>query len=223
MGWRDGGDGGDGAVSAGRAEPHSRFSTRLLVERLAWGAGLVGLGVWALAGLLSVAGRHAALQRFRQPDQSLWAQERIAAWRATFGRESPPALGVLRIPRIGLEVPILEGIDAWTLNRAVGHIDGTAVPGADGNSGIAGHRDGFFRGLKDVRPGDALEIETHQGTETYRVERAWVVEPTDLSALDPTPARSVTLVTCYPFYFVGPAPQRYIVRAVLPPVGPRSN
>ena len=127
---------------------------------------------------------------------------------------APPPLAVLRIPKIRLEVPVLPGTDDVTLNRAVGHIDDTALPGTDGNSGIAGHRDGFFRGLKDIGPEDVIELETLRGKEVYRVERTWVVDPEDVSVLDPTPAGSLTLVTCYPFYYVGPAPQRYIVRAV---------
>ena len=93
-------------------------------------------------------------------------------------------------------------------------IEGTALPGTDGNSGIAGHRDGFFRGLKDIAARDAIELETIEGKQMYRVERTWIVEPADVSVLDPTPVRSLTLVTCYPFYFVGSAPQRFIVRAV---------
>jgi LPXTG-site transpeptidase (sortase) family protein len=87
-------------------------------------------------------------------------------------------------------------------------------PGTEGNVGIAGHRDGFFRALKDIAEGDAIELQTLGGRETYRVERTWIVEPEDVSVLDPTPSRSLTLVTCYPFYFVGSAPQRFIVRAV---------
>ena len=86
--------------------------------------------------------------------------------------------------------------------------------GTDGNSGIAGHRDGFFRGLKDIGPADTIQLETLRGTEVYRVERTWVVDPEDVSVLDATLTPSLTLVTCYPFYHVGPAPQRYIVRAV---------
>ena len=109
---------------------------------------------------------------------------------------------------------MLPGTDDRTLDRAVGHIEDTAQPGTDGNSGIAGHRDGFFRGLKDIVPGDAIELDTLQGKDVYRVERTWVVDPEDVSVLDPTPARALTLVTCYPFYFVGSAPQRFIVRAV---------
>ena len=128
---------------------------------------------------------------------------------------APPPLAVLRIPKIRLEVAVLPGTDDFVLNRAVGHIEGTALPGTDGNSAIAGHRDGFFRGLKDIGPGDGIEIDTLRGRETYRVERMWVVEPEDVWVLDATPVRSITLVTCYPFYFVGSAPHRYIVRAVL--------
>jgi sortase A len=120
---------------------------------------------------------------------------------------------VLRIPRIGVEAPLLEGTDDWTLNRGVGHIEDTAAPGAAGNVGIAGHRDGFFRALKDVNEGDLLEIETRAGVAHYRIERTWIVAPDDVSVLDPTAVPSVTLVTCYPFYFVGSAPQRFIVRA----------
>jgi sortase A len=96
----------------------------------------------------------------------------------------------------------------------LGHIEDTAPPGTDGNTGIAGHRDGFFRVLKDITEGDTIELQTLAGRETYRVERTWIVEPEDVSVLDPTPSRSLTLVTCYPFYFVGSAPQRFIVRAV---------
>ena len=110
---------------------------------------------------------------------------------------------------------MLPGTDDGTLDRAVGHIEGTANPGAEGNAGIAGHRDGFFRGLKDIIPGDVIELDTLQGSDSYRVERVWIVDPEDVSVLDPTSTRALTLVTCYPFYFVGSAPRRFIVRAVL--------
>ena len=155
--------------------------------------------------------RHAA----GTPDQSLWSPERIVAWRKAVDEPAATPLAVLRIPRLRLEVPVLPGTDDRTLDRAVGHIDDTALPGADGNSGIAGHRDGFFRGLKDIAEGDVIELETAKVKEVYRVERTWVVDPEDVSVLDPTPTRALTLVTCYPFYYIGPAPRRFIVRAVL--------
>jgi len=195
------------------------------VERSAWTVGIVCLVISDAAYVDGARGaRHelgrfallqaAALPRTPVPDLSLWDQVRITAWRRSLSEPAPPPLAVLRIPKIRLEVPVLPGTDDLTLNRAVGHIDDTALPGTDGNSGIAGHRDGFFRGLKDIEPEDAIELDTLRGKEVYRVERIWVVDPDDVSVLDPTPARSLTLVTCYPFYYVGPAPQRYIVRAV---------
>jgi sortase A len=174
-----------------------------------WAAAAARLDVASFASPQSVAPRAGT------PDQSLWSPERIVAWRKAVGEPAAIPLAVLRIPRIGLEVPVLPGTDDRTLDRAVGHIDDTALPGADGNSGIAGHRDGFFRGLKDIAEGDVIELETTQVKEIYRVERTWVVDPEDVSVLDPTPTRALTLVTCYPFYYVGPAPRRYIVRAVL--------
>ncbi len=203
-----------------------RAQLRQLIERVAWIAGGALVAIWILATLFRAVDSRQQINRFMAvraaeagsastPDQRLWSPERIRAWRETLSRQAPQALGVLRISRIGLEVPILEGTDDWTLNRAVGHIADTAAPGANGNSGIAGHRDGFFRGLKDVKEGDEIALETRHGRETYRVERTWIVDPTDVSVLDPTPAPAITLVTCYPFYFIGSAPQRFIVRAVV--------
>jgi sortase A len=189
------------------------------VEIVAWTVGVLCLSAWSFAALSGHAGRREAFRQFAAlkalgpPDQRLWSPERIKAWNEAQKQPAAP-LAILRIPRIGLEVPILEGTDEWTLNRAAGHIADTAAPGADGNSGIAGHRDGYFRPLKDVTVGDVLEIETPRGSTTYRIERTWIVDPEDVSVLDPTPVSSVTLVTCYPFYFVGSAPQRFIVRAV---------
>jgi len=200
------------------------------VERTAWTAGIVCLVTCGVLYIDGSAGARYELERFAllqaaalqqppAPDLSLWDPKRITAWRRALIEPAPPPLAVLRIPKIRLEVPVLRGTDDFTLNRAVGHVDETALPGTDGNSGIAGHRDGFFRGLKDIGPGDAIELETLREKEVYRVERTWVVDPEDVSVLNPTSTRSLTLVTCYPFYHVGPAPQRYIVRAVLTDTG----
>jgi sortase A len=202
----------------------SRRRLLLVVEIVCLALGLAGL---ARLGLfrhkVATETRH-ELERFAEvralasptgtPDQSLWSPVRVNAWRQAIGEPVPAPLAVLRIPKIRLEVPVLPGTDDHTLDRAAGHIEDTAQPGMDGNSGIAGHRDGFFRGLKDITPGDMIELDTLQGTDVYRVERTWVVKPEDVSVLDPTPTPALTLVTCYPFYFVGSAPERFIVRAV---------
>jgi sortase A len=208
-----------------RQQTSSRFPRFLMItEAFAWVVGIVLLadyGAWYIEG---ATGNQQAMQQFARlqaasqeragtVDVTLWSRERIDAWRSTLNLPSPAPLAVLRIPRIRLEVPVLEGTDEVALNRALGHIEGTATPGMDGNAGIAGHRDGFFRGLKDIAVGDDIELETLQAKEIYRVERIWIVDPEDVSVLDPTASPSLTLVTCYPLYFIGPAPKRFIVRA----------
>jgi len=196
-----------------------------IVEAVAWAAGIVCLAYVGVRHVDSVTSNRESMRRFtelttadhrrgRSVDVTLWSEARIKAWQSTRDSAGPTPLAILRIPRIRLEVPVLEGTDELTLNRAVGHIEDTATPGADGNAGIAGHRDGFFRGLMNLVGGDAIELESLHGTESYQIERTWIVNPDDVSVLDPTPGRSLTLVTCYPFYFIGSAPQRYIVRAV---------
>ena len=189
----------------------------MLVEGATWFFGVVGLVAWGTYHLRSAAAAHLDVARFvpTGSNRSLWSPERIVAWRNALAEPAAAPLAVLRIPKLGLEVPVLPGTDDRTLDRAVGHIDDTALPGAEGNSGVAGHRDGFFRGLKDIAEGDVIELETTRVKEIYRVERIWVVDPEDVSVLDPTPTRTLTLVTCYPFYYIGPAPRRFIVRAVL--------
>jgi sortase A len=124
-------------------------------------------------------------------------------------------LAVLSIPKLGLDVPVFEGTGELTLNQGAGRIVGTARPGEQGNIGIAGHRDGFFRGLKDVRVGDRIELAVLGRRSAYTVDSITVVKPGDVSVLRARARPSLTLVTCYPFYFVGDAPQRYIVQASL--------
>ena len=148
-----------------------------------------------------------------QPDFRLWSKQRVAAYEASLNSTLPLPLGVLKIPSINLEVPLLEGTDDLTLNRAVGHIEGTAAPGGLGNIGVAGHRDGFFRGLKDIQTGQAIELVHQQRTDRYVVDEILIVAPEETSVLSDRPQPSLTLVTCYPFYFVGSAPSRYIVHA----------
>lgn len=123
------------------------------------------------------------------------------------------SLGRLEVPRLGLAVIVAAGVDNKTLRRAAGHIPGTALPGETGNVGIAGHRDSFFRPLKDIAAGDQVVLTTPYGTFLYEVESTQIVGPRRVDVLDPTPEPALTLVTCYPFYYVGSAPKRFIVRA----------
>lgn len=134
----------------------------------------------------------------------------------------PPAeegalVGTLRVPRLDLEVAILEGTGNRTLRRGVGHIPGTALPGQDGNAGIAGHRDSFFRSLEGLQVGDRIEVDTLEGSFVYVADAVKIVDPEDVEVLDARPGRDrdLTLVTCYPFYYLGEAPLRYIIHAHL--------
>jgi sortase A len=123
------------------------------------------------------------------------------------------ALGRIEIARIGLAAMIFEGTDRRTLRRAVGHIPGTPLPGQQGNVAITGHRDTFFRPLRNIHSDDEITLTTLDGTYRYLVDSTQVVGPEDTQVLDASGDTILTLVTCYPFYFVGPAPKRFIVRA----------
>jgi sortase A len=141
-----------------------------------------------------------------------WSRARVAKYEATL--DTPVrAIGRLEIPEVDLSVMVLEGTDANTLDRAVGHIPGTARPGGHGNIGIAGHRDSYFRGLRHLKAGDALSLTTLDGTARYEIDKIEVVKPARADVLDPTDHPTLTLVTCYPFFHVGDAPLRYIVHA----------
>lgn len=146
-------------------------------------------------------------------DFSLWSKKRVTEYQESLAANLDAPLAVLRVPRLGLEAPLLEGTDDVTLNRGLGHIPGTSRPGERGNVGIAGHRDGFFRILKDIAAGDRIELLMPKGTEEYVVDQIGLVKPEDVSVLQLRPQPSLTLVTCYPFYYIGSAPQRYIVHA----------
>jgi len=128
-------------------------------------------------------------------------------------------LGLIEISAIGLEVMILEGTDDGVLRRGVGHIPGTPLPGQQGNVSIAGHRDTFFRPLRKIRKNDEITLTTLNGTFRYRVDFTQVIDPENTRVLANSDEAILTLVTCYPFYFVGSAPKRFIVRAHRVPLG----
>jgi len=122
-------------------------------------------------------------------------------------------IGRLQIPRLGIALMVAEGVDPLTLRRGAGHIPGTALPGQPGNSGISAHRDTYFRALRNIKQQDLITITTPLGDFLYRVVSTRVVDPSEYTVLDPGEKQILTLVTCYPFYFIGSAPSRFIVRA----------
>jgi len=163
--------------------------------------------------------RAQAVEQFRiaslaPADQTLWSQKRVVAYaEAQKSGDAPQAL--LRIPKLTLEVPVYGDTSEFNLDRGAGRIPGTAGLQDAGNIGIAAHRDGFFRKLKDVELGMDVFLEHDGRTYRYQITEISIVTPQESGVLAPTSKPSVTLVTCYPFYFVGSAPKRFIVRAEL--------
>jgi sortase A len=209
-------------------------------ERIFLASGLTLMAVWGAARFHSAISSRAAIAQFeaageansavgpaspKDPvlgspiDFSLWSPKRIAAYEDSLAKKTGVPLAILRIPKINLEVPVFNDTDDLTLNRGVGRILGTARVGESGNLGIAGHRDGFFRGLQSISPGDVLELVRPGDSDQYVVSEIRIVTPDDISVLRPTTVPTVTLVTCFPFYFVGHAPKRYIVTAPLAKIG----
>jgi sortase A len=204
-------------------------------QRLLMVAGVLLLGVYVGTSFHAAIMSHIAANKFAAADASLtskdpegtlreapkkvdftsWSAKRVVAYEESLQRHFDPALAMMRIRRLGLEAPIFEGVDDLTLDRGVGHIPGTAQPGGMGNVAVAGHRDGFFRVLKDIALGDQIEVLTAGEKYTYSVDQIVIVLPNDVSVLESGSAKSLTMVTCYPFYFVGSAPKRYIVQALL--------
>jgi sortase A len=219
--------------------------------------GLVLLGIWGGARIQGTISSRAAVKRFEsdqlqplkasaitmndptsgsQVDFSLWSAKRVDAYKQSLANKVDRPLAVVRVPKIHLEVPLYNDTDDLTLNRGVGRILGTARVGEGGNLGIAGHRDGFFRGLKELGPGDEINLLISERSEAYVVDKIQIVYPEDVSVLKSTEVPALTLVTCFPFYYVGSAPQRFIVHASLkasqshqqvmqskPPVGKINN
>jgi sortase A len=196
------------------------------VERILLAVGLALLALWGVARFHGSLASRAALRRFKanvqastgsEPgvDFTLWSPQRITAYKDSLAAKKDLPLAILRIPKINLEVPVFNDTDDLTLNRGVGRILGTAQIGQPGNVGIAGHRDGFFRGLKDVARDDYLELARPGHTDKYVITEIQIVNPDDVRVLDATESPTLTLITCYPFYFVGSAPQRYVVTASL--------
>ena len=193
----------------------ARRTAALVVERLLLLVALAAIGY--VAGSVGGATLYQDYES-RQLDAVLRGAQPAAPANAVAAERR--VLGRLEIPTLGVSTIVREGEDARTLQLAVGHIAGTALPGTAGNMGLAGHRDTFFRRLREIDRGDVIRLVAVEGTYTYVVDSTQIVDPDDLWVLDPTPEPSLTLVTCYPFTYLGAAPERFIVRARLVPSAP---
>lgn len=154
------------------------------------------------------------LSTYPAPDQSLWDAKQIKDYEAALQARYPPPLGLLIIRDLNIEVPIYNGTEEHILDRGAGRIKGMARMNEDGNLGISAHRDSFFRGLKDIEMGDEVLVQSAHGVVKYAVSNIRIVPKDDVSVLAPVKTKTLTLVTCYPFYHVGAAPERMIVTAL---------
>ena len=179
---------------------------------------LLALGVGCLTWYGSVVGRAA----FYQAREKAALEQRLASRplpgeepsdTRALDRDARLLIGRLDIPRLDLSVVVMEGDDDRTLRVAIGHLPDTPLPWELGNAALAGHRDTFFRSLKDIRAGDEIRLATPHGEFRYVVQRIFIVDPEDVWILNPSPRASLTLITCFPFTYVGHAPQRFVVQA----------
>jgi sortase A len=203
-----------------RAEHLDSPGARLLrwAERLLLAAGGAMLG-WCVLNVADAAVSQWTARRSLEAAAPLVGPAQLAAPAPTSGvlpRSSPirgTAVAALSIPRVRLSAVVLHGSDTQTLRRGPGHLENTALPGESGNVVIAGHRDSFFRALRDIAPEDDIFLDTAVGRFHYRVSSLRVISAHDVSVIKPTPAPVLTLITCYPFSLIGPAPDRFMVRA----------
>jgi sortase A len=170
---------------------------------------LIWVGATAMHAVTYQAEQNARIGRLSA------ATDHLAADRAGMASRSEATfpIGRLEIPRVGLSAVVMEGDDEHTLKIAVGHLPDTPLPWQDGNAALAGHRDTFFRTIRHLHTGDEIRLVTPRGTFRYRATRQLVVEPDELWVLGPSSTTALTLITCYPFNFVGPAPRRFVVHA----------
>jgi sortase A len=145
-----------------------------------------------------------------QLDKTLNAAPALAA-----DNSGPPPIGRIEIPRVGVSAIVEEGYSDATLAESVGHLTGTALPGQPGNVALAAHRDTYFRDLEDIQNGDEIYFTTATAIYKYRVSSTDIVDPSDVAVLAPSTDSRLTLITCYPFHYVGPAPKRFVVTAQL--------
>jgi sortase A len=188
------------------------LTVRAVVHRSLIWAGIAAIG--CAGGTAAYGGIAERLQSWRF-DQQIAALDPMPAPVVATALElhEGDVIGRLEIPRLGISVMVLQGTDTATLIAGAGHVPGTPSPGGNGNVVIAAHRDTFFRGLEGIRAGDTIRVETVRATYEYVVELTHVVDPQDTQVMESRARSELTLITCYPFYFVGSAPQRFVVLA----------
>lgn len=212
--------------------PIRPVSSWLSIENALWTLGVVLVLVFAGGRALGEVERRQAIVAFTasapakasgvtalpsapgDPDRSEWSPARVRDHAESLRADPSLPVAVLRIPRVALEVPVFPDLSERNLNRGAGLIDAAAGADSTGNLAIAAHRDGYFRALRRVEVGDVVELESASQQRRYRIDAVSIVDPSDLSPLRSSTGPVLTLITCYPFWFVGHAPQRFIVRAV---------
>jgi sortase A len=188
-----------------RGQQFMRWTRRILML-----AGVLALSYVALTLFNAWQFQNAASHTL---EKQIHAEEQHTIIQARHPAKEGDHLGRIEIPSIGVSVIVLQGTTTQTLRLGVGHIDGTALPGESGNIGIAGHRDTFFRGLKDIHRDDEILLQTVDGIARYKVDWIQITAPSDGGIVSPTTESGLTLVTCYPFHYIGAAPERYVVHA----------
>ncbi|WOJ92101.1 class D sortase [Congregibacter variabilis] len=199
-----------------RAEQLTEDSGKPILEFACYLAGAVLLVFFATVFLRSEVRADQSLAIM--PDMQLWSDVRKDAYLRAIETENTPVLAILRAPSLGLSVPVYNSASDLNMDRGAGVIDGMAYPHEPGHIGIAGHRDGYFRTLKDASVGDSLILDTLNGERRFIIEDLRVIDPDELQYLQETEDPRLTIVTCYPFYFAGSAPQRFLVRAAPAPL-----
>jgi len=193
--------------------------TRRWIEALLLLAGAIAVGIWgwsyARRALYQTWGNLVLNRRIDNPPAKTAPPSAASQAKAPPPIQSGALIGRLAIPRLNMRAVVREGAGRDTLDVALGHIPGTALPGQPGNAGIAGHRDTLFRGLRKIEKDDVIEFQTPAGSYNYKVESTGIVKPDDVAVLHASKYPEMTLVTCYPFYYVGSAPDRFIVKARL--------
>ncbi len=202
------------------ARTQRHVGVRTVLEMGLWAIAFVGLGIFVVSYSVAALHQHRQRQQLEALLTSTTPLRSRSASQVNHSASSPRIpidglLGLMEIPRLEISAVYEEGVDDDTLAGGIGHVPGTPLPGETGNAALAAHRDTYFHRLGEIQVGDVINVRTRRGEHHYRVARTAIVRPGDISVLDNTPVATLTLVTCYPFRYVGTAPQRFVVTATM--------